>query len=315
MAMTNSPLMTLPNRRIASEKCRVISDSRLSGSMKRLGLGETGQVAAQPLGADAEAMDRDEDHQGQGSRGLQLAGGGLDAGDQARQIAGQQQQKHACPAAAGRDAGLCAARPRSGSCSRPTTISSTACTRPGCGQAEASCGLPTEQGQPGHDHPSGDHRAGDDHRADGEKFEADQGRGHGAASLFRRRAMKRATTKPASPTTAPPRPTAPPAIAAGRPGSAGPGSGRRQGCGSLAAAARARCASGHRNIPARRPARADQRQQGSGIGGHGRCILFQASQQPSTSPPIIRLQVQKIGDWKGRRGPASARRRCPAEWG
>ena len=36
-AMTNSPLMMLPNRRIISEKVRVISDRMLSGSMIELG--------------------------------------------------------------------------------------------------------------------------------------------------------------------------------------------------------------------------------------------------------------------------------------
>ena len=38
VAITNSPLKTLPNSRIISEKVRVISDRMLSGSMIRVGL-------------------------------------------------------------------------------------------------------------------------------------------------------------------------------------------------------------------------------------------------------------------------------------
>ena len=86
MPITNTPLMTLPNRRTSSEKVRVRLSMKLSGIMIGLGEAKVREIAAHAARTNAEPDHRDEDEERERGVGLEMGRRRFDARDQRRPV-------------------------------------------------------------------------------------------------------------------------------------------------------------------------------------------------------------------------------------
>ena len=93
MPTTNTPLITFAEQADHQGEGAGDGFDEVERDHQDGGLGEGGGVATEAAGSNAEPGDGDEDDQGEGGVGLEVGGGGFDAGDQGGPVGGEDEQE------------------------------------------------------------------------------------------------------------------------------------------------------------------------------------------------------------------------------